>query len=159
MYLVMRIRNDSGEISSCPIVVSDDRTKLEGFITERKKQDIRFEKLFLLMSEWSNQYSEHHPKPVIGEIFAWPRWEAGMKENQITPEMRAERNRIKEANAKTLEVGQQLQDKYNEQKKVDRAAYIETLKLTDEEREFLEDHPLWFSAEEFSYQIEEIDVI
>lgn len=159
MYLVMRIRNDSGEISRCPIVVSDDPSKLEDFITERKKRDIRFEKLFLLMNDWSAQYNENHPEPIMGEQFAWPRWEAGIKESQITPEMRAERDRIKEINAKALEVWRQLQNKYDQQKKVDRAAYLGTMKLTDEEREFLEDRPLWFSAEEFAYQIQEIDVI
>lgn len=50
--------------------------------------------------EWRKEYEAAHPRPtpIYPDMEVWPRWN-NLRNDQITPEMRAERAAIKERNA------------------------------------------------------------
>lgn len=82
------------------LAVSNDKAKLENLINIERQKTIDYNVLCSEFNIFRDAFIEVHTKPVHKELIDVPRWQSGIRMDQITIEMRAERDVIHTANDK-----------------------------------------------------------
>jgi hypothetical protein len=118
-----------------PLCASTSKEKLQQYQAERNACLVRMNWLYDQVNEFCRQYREQHPLPHSAKLEAVPRWKQGLRKEEITTEMRAERESITARNNLRSWAARIAYAKWDEAK--DRAVedYINGLDATDEEKQ------------------------
>lgn len=138
--------------SETVIAASADRAKLE---EERKRHEGRQKRL----KEWHDkyrdfwrQYKEDHPSPPFPHLERAPRWKAGLRKEDITAEMRAEREAVESRNAEKTAAYDDENAAYWEVESKAELAFLDELGVPEEDRDVVLHHGV---PDEYNYAIEE----
>lgn len=83
-----------------------------------KKRDNRHIALSKKINDFKNKWREENPPPYLAQLHKIKKWPAGLKQSEITEEMRAERDHLKKLNKEIVKTNRSISDKYD-QKMID----------------------------------------
>ena len=138
------------------LAVSADRAKLD---EERAKHEADLlcdrarRKAF---EDWSHQYHEEHPYSPFEVIEKYPRWESGLRAEEITAEMRAERKAIVARNTARAWARNALMDEWSEKYDAAALAYMTAAGIPEEEQPDVSSGFRMLDYQEYSYSVEEV---
>lgn len=124
------------------------------FIVEKKAEDVLFNKLLGQVRHFQHEWREAHPVTVSYVCENWPRWPAGTKEQEITKEMRDERNAIKARNAASLQRHNDAAEINNAQLDEAITAFMQSINVP---KEWMEKMAGYCHKRECSYSIDTVD--
>jgi hypothetical protein len=106
------------------------------------------------LAEWNAQYKTDHPQPIYPKGEKIPKWKPGIHMDEITPEMRAERDDIESRNQALSDSYGILMDAWSDENEKASELFLDTLNVPVEERDSLD---YWRDSDYASfYKIEEI---
>lgn len=162
IFIVVRTTDDGGDIYRSSIKASLDKDKVEAFVAEQIENDtIRGERLHAL-SKFDEEWATEHPCPPFPELKKITRWQPGLRDSEITPEMRAERNALEEENEALKAAYHTLSEKWDTERMAALKEFATTkLKFPEDEVESLVDDLLYghFRYSRRYYKIEEVELI
>jgi hypothetical protein len=116
MFVLMEIVGEHYDASTDATVCSNDRSKLDAYITDfEKKRAVKIafgEKLWNFYQAFVVANPQPESTMSVKDV---PRWKTGLSQSQITPDMRAERNAVQEHNDAVRADQVRLHNEWNEQ--------------------------------------------
>lgn len=160
LYVVVRQSGEHYERHYYYQVASFDKERLEAFIVERKSKDNLRCKQHAALKAFRDAWVEQNPSPKYPTYLARPRWKSGLRKEEITPEMKAERDRVDAENLKISEAYDVVASAHFAKQSVAEQEFIRSaLGITDSALiEEIQDYR-WIADDEYSYSIEELDFL
>lgn len=160
MYAVILRGGGYSDSWTSVIAVSDDLEKCNEYIKQCKKEDADHDATVRrLIREFEGQYLQKFPQPELdrSQLLERTRWKAGLKKEEITPEMRAERERVEEHNRTVFEAHGKVVDAWREVFDKEQANFLLAIGVpADQHEHFIGYHGYDVRTEDRRYSVEKV---
>jgi hypothetical protein len=141
---------------SINIIASLDLKKVQDFIRARRTKDVQYNHDLGVLQRALSRWREENPRPERPDIEPIPKWKTGIKMNEITPEMRAERDGIKARNTLIVEQGRAMDAEYQGREDAEAHRVLNKLNIPEANHEC---YMGYCSERECRYRIETIPYV
>lgn len=158
ILIVVASSGENEEYSQWQICATFDREKAEARIEEDKARRARFRDLSAQVAAFERRWHEENPYPSHAALLDIPKWAPGLGEHEITPEMRAERDRIYEHNTRVMNEFYPVREAHMDRLLEDIQRFMEVeLRITDPEEQAMIEGGEWDG--EVHYSIESLEFL
>lgn len=156
VFIVIKIRDDCGEIYRSNRIVAATKKIALAYIEEQTKANaIRRENIVKYQSAskvWEDANKIVYPDTPLKEI---KKWRAGIHMNEITQEMRDERNATKEYNNQVVKELGKVREEWQKRKDQWTTEFLNSIGVPEENHSKIQHGSTW-EIDETTYEIEKI---
>lgn len=132
IYVVVRESSDCLEYHDSNVLASFDKEKCEKYISKTLKENERKKELQTTIKSFDDAWGEHNDWPTK-PLIKMPKWPNGLKKEDASPELLAERERINALNEEINEENRRSFEEFSERNHKANIEYIKhVMKITDE---------------------------
>jgi hypothetical protein len=145
------------------LVATYEPDKAERYIRRRKALDKLHDRRHSALELFDNKYRAENPRPswdeYIPQMLERVRWPAGLRQQDITPEMRAERERILVHNKRVSDEHSARDKEWDEKFQAARRHFLTVARVPKKKQDHFLGYCHTKRAEEYKYKIKELKVI
>lgn len=102
------------DIEECIKCIVPDNINPNAVIEKLKEKDAKLIALSDKIDDFKNKWREENPPPYLAQLHKIKKWPAGLKQSEITQEMRSERDNLKKLNKEIAETNRSISNKYDQ---------------------------------------------
>lgn len=155
-FVVVSVRDDCGEIYRCNLIVATTKKIALAYIEERKQANAIRREAIVKYQEAEKKWKEANPLVYSGiPLKEIKKWKAGIHMNEITQEMRDERNATKEYNNQIIEVDRKIREAWEKRKDQWAGEFLNFIGIPEDKHEKIKYGSTW-KIDETTYEIEKL---